>query len=66
MEKINVTKDSEFVCFQNRDNVYLNTQDKKYMKLKKWDWSYHDYRNSKIGIFRLPDVVSGIFSIFYK
>ena len=67
LEKINVTKDSEFVCFQNRDNVYLNTKDKKYMKLKKWDWSYHDYRNSKIENYILAAknlAAEGTFAIY--
>ena len=53
LEKINVPRDSNFVCIQNRDSIYLNTQDKKYMQLANWDWSYHNYRDSNINNYVL-------------
>ena len=41
LEKIGILK-NKFICFSNRDPGYLNF----YAKNK--DWSYHDYRDSKI------------------
>ena len=67
LEKINVPKDSNFVCIQNRDNIYLNTQDKKYMEVVNWDWSYHSYRDSNINNYVLSAenlASKGTFAIF--
>jgi len=40
--KMGIPKEGEFICFHNRDEVYLDTV------LDGADWSYHDFRDSKI------------------
>ena len=67
LEKINIPKNSDFVCIQNRDNIYLNQYDKKHDELLNWDWSHHNYRNSNINNYLKAAenlVINGKFVIF--
>lgn len=67
LEKINIPKNSDFVCIQNRDNIYLNHYDKKHDELLNWDWSHHNYRNSNINNYLKAAenlVINGKFVIF--
>jgi hypothetical protein len=42
LKNMGVTEDKPFVCFHSRDSAYLNEV------YPTRDWSYHDYRDSKI------------------
>ena len=47
IKKLNLSKNSSFVCFHNRDSHHLDTHHK-YM-----NWKYHDYRDFSIESLRL-------------
>ena len=54
LEKINVPRNINFICIQNRDNCFLNLYHlPKQQKLYQIDWSHHDYRNSDINNYVL-------------
>jgi putative glycosyltransferase (TIGR04372 family) len=54
LEKINVPRNINFICIQNRDLVYLNHYYQRHsQKIYDVDWSHHDYRNSDINNYVL-------------
>ena len=46
LKKYGILPNREFVCFFNRDSVYLDTH------VQNSDWSYHSYRDSEIENYR--------------
>jgi putative glycosyltransferase (TIGR04372 family) len=47
LKKIGLTKNDEFICLMNRDSTYLSKT------FPGMDWSYHNYRDSKIDNYLL-------------
>jgi len=47
LRKLGIPKDTPFICFAARDNVYLNSTN------PNKDWSYHDYRDTSIHRYEL-------------
>lgn len=60
LENMGISTEDKFVCFNARDSAYLKAI------YPRWDWSYHDYRNSDINQFlKAADQMTkrGIFSL---